>query len=402
MYNTDKKKQIFIIIECLFLGSIIAYSGIKFFPYDPMFLKSTLSPSLFASVVFALFYGFYGSICWFLLLALGSFLLYEEPEYYSLAWNLLIMLTIFEFHNRWIRRFKELQISNEYTKRLLSRLKREFTLLKLSHDELERNYITKPYCFRDALRYLKTKALNTDNELSIFSEFMNLVSKHFGVNEACIYKFENNKLNKLVCMGKDFEITEEDLKCIEDKEAKCRFLTLEDLIEAYKREFTPRYIFLSISENENGKYILAIRDIDFGYMKEDVFSNIDILFNYVTEYISAGLYKINGEPDFALDFIKLHNIYKRTGIVSSYVILKTPYIDENTKLHIENAVRVTDTIEFIEESGKIVCLLPFTRKENAHLFAERIRRKIKHVELEDVGEIKEVPHILRTKEVANL
>jgi hypothetical protein len=85
-----------------------------------------------------------------LVLAVGGWLLSPFPRLYFLGGFILVLLTG-EFSGLWMRRVRRAETLSNYLDERLERLTEQYYLLRLSHDRLEQELLTRPLTLRDAL-----------------------------------------------------------------------------------------------------------------------------------------------------------------------------------------------------------------------------------------------------------
>jgi len=160
-----------IVIESFVAALALFLIGFLFSKEDPLLLKGFFSPTLLVGLVFALYYGLVSSMLFLLIVAVTSFFLYSPPPYRELLWHSLIFLVASEFHYYWQKRIKEAELEKDYLEEQVSILRREMFILKLSHDQLELNYVLRPYSLRRILEELKERLLKMEDEKSLLDFF---------------------------------------------------------------------------------------------------------------------------------------------------------------------------------------------------------------------------------------
>jgi hypothetical protein len=130
-----------VILEILIFFFILLLIGIYFNKEDPLFLTTIFSPLILLTLSFTLYYGFWIGITILSLAFLYTLFFYPQIPTTSILWNAIIILVAGEFKYYWERRIKDTERESIYLYEKLETLKRNYYLLKLSHDQLENNYI---------------------------------------------------------------------------------------------------------------------------------------------------------------------------------------------------------------------------------------------------------------------
>ena len=144
-----------IILEVSIIVIVFLLIGLYIKRHDPFLLGYLYSPTVILSIVLSLYYGFSGGLLFIATIAMISLFLYTPFPYEQMLWNLLIILIGSEFRYYWLQRVKASETESEYLKQQISRLRKELFLIKLSHEQLEFNYIVRPYSLRQMILELK-------------------------------------------------------------------------------------------------------------------------------------------------------------------------------------------------------------------------------------------------------
>ena len=145
--------------EIVLLPLIAVGLGIILNPEDPLWIHASFPWVWFAPVVLALRYGplaGMGAAGILLLTWLGLNTGQHDsfPKLPFLGGLILIML-IGEFSSLWVARTRRAETVQVYLDQRLEYLTHQYYLLRLSHDRLEQDLISRPMAMRDALKTLR-------------------------------------------------------------------------------------------------------------------------------------------------------------------------------------------------------------------------------------------------------
>ena len=384
-----------VIIEVLIVSSVLFLVGFSVSKDDPLLIKQYFSPALLAGLVLSLYYGLASSILFLTFLTLASFFFYPNPPYKELLWHLLIFLIASEFHYYWKKHIKEVELEKEYLENQVSILRKELFLLKLSHDQLELNYVLKPYSLRRILEELKEKLLRNEDEKTLIEFFFRILLQNFQVYKASVFVYKDKKLIPLATLGNGEPKKDDPLlkKAIEEETSVyITPKTLENLNDP-----SIYYVAVIREEVEGEIFLLAISDILFVNLNEEVLNYIYIILSYIVEDLifSRKLRKIYRESyipcgfNFVKELYKMSELYKKQGIESSIVFFSYDELPDNYPYDLETTIRKLDMLCILEDKKLVIFLLPFTSVVGARSFAERIRKKFPALKFIGIRHVKE-------------
>jgi len=168
-------------VETLFLIAIFLISGYFFSPDDICLTQKDVPYLLILLAIVTLFHGFESGILALGIIAFVMWFFYESFPYVHFLVNLLMVMIFSEFHYFWTKQIKELKTTNEYTTTKLDELANAFYSLKISHDQLEKNYVLKPMSIRSAIEEIlhHDREQDVQDESFYFSDFLALLEKSF-------------------------------------------------------------------------------------------------------------------------------------------------------------------------------------------------------------------------------
>ena len=387
-----------ILFEVLIFSAFFVLTGYFFHREDPLFMKTPYSPSVLLSLVLSLYYGFAGGLVFFGILLSASLFLYKDIPVVPLLWNLLVVLISAEFRYYWHRRVKDAEIEKEYVKEQASRLRKELFMLKLSHDQLEFNYVAKPYSLRSMIRELRNRLIKEHSEEEIARYFLNVLSQSFQVYRASIYRYREGGFEFVAAIGgEEAQVSEDDplLKLSVDAQ-ESYFLSPKALRRLYTNGEPIKYLAVVYASVEDYTYVLTIRDMAFVNLNEETLTHMHILLLYMLEDIVlakkiAPFYKEHSECsfEFVREFYKMYELRRKVGVRSSIVVFRFSKLTEDIVEKLEHTVRSLDILCISREKNTATFLLPFTAYVSAKSFADRIIRRFGGAELVTIKEVEE-------------
>ncbi|WP_421706321.1 PelD GGDEF domain-containing protein [Alloalcanivorax xenomutans] len=171
---------------------------------DPLFLTGGIRWSLVAAMLVALRYGsLLGSLAmltmllaWFACKAIGLYPELMFPEQTFLGGYIIVLITG-EFADIWRTRLRRAESDAAYALERLHNLTQRHVLLRLSHDRLEENLLTKPFTVRDALLRLREVMMKESggNALPGGEELMNMLAEYCQLQRGALYQLVGDRLD---------------------------------------------------------------------------------------------------------------------------------------------------------------------------------------------------------------
>ncbi|SMO42492.1 PelD GGDEF domain-containing protein [Balnearium lithotrophicum] len=366
-----------VIIEVLIFVAFLFVVGYFFNPNDILFLNSVISPVLLILIVFTLYYGFTIGIFFLILLSLSALFLYSTYPLSVILWYLIIVIIGGEFRFYWNRKIEEAEAVKIYYSEQVDTLRKNLYLLKLSHDQLENIYISRPLSIRRILEDLKENLLKSSaTEEKLIRFFLSLLSQNFQVFRAAVYELsKDNRLLSTYKLGNASDFSLEDPlieKALSEEENF--ILTPKDAEDKIGTS-----VVALVETIGDRKYLLSIQDIDFSNLSEEIIHYIYVIFSYIIEDLFYGRELREEEVkicsfDFMKEYKKAYNLYKKFGTQSTVVLMKllSNYSDEIYEKLKEN-LRTLDVPCRIE-NNYVAILLPLTGRAGAKSFSNRIRK----------------------------
>ena len=403
--------QNFAYFETLIL--VLLYLGVGYLvdAQDICILHSQVSYMLILLSIITLFHGFENGLFALAILAVAIWLFYPIFEYQSFLVALMMTMIFSELHYFWTKKIKKAEIDANYRGLKLDELSKSFYALKISHDQLEKNYVVKPMSIRNSIdQILKEKATVDENtELSIdertkeyYKNFMILLEKSFSVSKSLvIYKHS------------------EDTKILSQKNAlqvcssTCNVKKIEDIFDNYlvdKAISRKQSVFISdemgapdlknmndtnfvvaIPSISDGEVIsvLAVETMPFMAFNRENLTSITILLEYLSLsvvkenclYLSNEL-DIIEDKEFRNEYIRLKRLYDKYSVESTVLVLK--FDNELQTLKVQEKVsRMLRSLEYtttLKNNGYyyIVNLFPLHDKSSAVGYINRLYNSLKN------------------------
>ncbi|MCC6062984.1 MAG: PelD GGDEF domain-containing protein [Thermocrinis sp.] len=371
-----------IFVEIFLLTALFLAVGWYFNREDPFFIKSEYDLINLLVVALSLYYGYFGAIVLISFLSAGYFFFYQPFPLNTFLQNLLFALLSSEFRHIWDKKIKLALADKTYAEQMIELYRRELFSLKFEYDLLERQFVLSPYSLRNILEWFNVPSSKA---------FMELISDFFGVISAELYKYEDGKLISLEKWGGGVKVDKEDPLIQEALELKKSFyIPPKDILRNLMSEEV-NFIALVVAESYAGKFLLAIKDMDFLYINEEVLSYITVLLEHYGDSIA---FETSGfsctkfcDREFELQAYRMQLLKERLGIDSFVVVFEYPPERREEVVKLKSMVKGLDRVCINED--KVFVLLPITPKEGVERFLERITKHMDFLEVEEIKPIGE-------------
>jgi len=395
--------------ETLIIITIYLIVGYIIDPADICILNSDISYILILLSVITLFHGFENGILTVAILAIAMWLFYDVFAYIEFLIALLMTMIYSEFHYYWTAKIKDAEIDSEYRGTKLDELSKAFYTLKISHDQLEKNYVVKPMSIRNSIEniiahneeILKNEDI-VDKNREYFLNFLGLLEKSFNVQSSImIYKdpsknsdnseLFNAKTTDVVYGAYTEEISVKDIfrdylvdEAINRKTAIYISDKVGDPTTITDRNSDFLCVLPALQENKLVG-ILIIKKMPFMSFNRENLTSISILLDYFSiEVRNKNLLYLSDEMDivddilFRFEYTRLKNLYKKFNVDSTVLVLKINSEIQAIQVHdrIDKMLRSLDMVTMVKEKGYhyVVLMFPLHDKAAAMGFHARLSR----------------------------
>ncbi|MHB8056760.1 MAG: PelD GGDEF domain-containing protein [Desulfuromonadaceae bacterium] len=325
-------------LETLVITAIILALGYFFNRSDPFFIKADFPWVLFAPLLIALRYGIAPgmvSIAIICILYLSMFrmglLSGEFPTVFMLGGVLMTMICG-QFNAVWSVRLRRSDQLSRHASERFEQLSRAYFMVRLSHDRLEQNLISRPVTLRDAMVELGAVlashggALNKETSLALISILVHYCS----LESAAIYLMGNNgnmQENPVADCGRGAPFKADDLllrSAIETGSA-----SYQSINHLAKGDGSP-YLVAAPLRTSAGviKGILLVSEMPFLALHRETLQIVGVLLAYATDHTEAAyesrklLAVFTDCPAmFAAELYKMVRLRRELDVASALVVV---------------------------------------------------------------------------------
>lgn len=376
---------------------VFGYIGIGYLinPDDICILNGKIAYILILLSIITLFHGFESGMIAITIFAFSIYFGYDEFQY-TQFFNAFMMTLIFgEFHYYWKRKLIKSKADTDYNALKLNELSRAFYTLKISHDQLEKNYVTRPMSLRNSMLDIKNLRGSKKEK---FEQFLIILEKSFSVIDADIVydnksalSLEQNNIKIIASSNQSDNVRMDDKlleKCFNIQ--KPVFVSDEDIEKSDYVAIIPAIDYNYIVA------LLLIKDIPFMSFNKENLTSIAILFEYFLDEIEKeDFLSKHNEVQFIVDesyryeYLRMVDMYKLHNIDSSTIVIKTQDEIAVKKLYtlIEKLLRSLDMVTLIQKDGNffISILFPLADKSASDGFFHRLKLNAKDINLDMKG-----------------
>ena len=284
-------------VETLLLTAAAVGIGLWLRPHDPMTLTAEFRWILLVPLVIALRYGSLVGVwamlslagCWFVLNAFGVYAQQLFPEGVMLG-GLVFTLIAGEFSDLFRVRVMRADSAASYSLERLKNLTQRFVLLRLSHDRLEENLLTKPYTVRDALFRLRTLTLeeSSDTSLPAGDDLLGILAEYCQLQRAVLYPCANGEISEApaALLGEN--------KPLEKDNALLAYAMENGLLAHVQQEreenYHGAYLVAAPISNSAGNVIgvLLVERMPFLSVNYENLQLLSVLLNFYADVVYAG------------------------------------------------------------------------------------------------------------------
>jgi len=369
------------LIETFLISLLIFGLGFLLDKKDPLFLRTEYQILNLLIVFISLYYGFLGSLAFIFMLLVEYSLFYKPFPHTQFLQNLLFALISSEFRYIWQKKIEVASFEKDYTEEMANAYRREFFKLKLEYDLLEELMVSKTYSLRRIIEKFNIPSADV---------FMELISDYFRIYSAELYKVEGKRLISIKKIGEGARLNLEDETIKEAIESNRSFYIPPKEIFDKATDQELNLIAIVVAETYIGKYLLAIKDMEFSNINDEVLIYITILLEYFGDSIafesSNFIYKESCSRDFNFQVFRMYNLKKKFGI-DSYIV-KCEVLERRQELkELPAFVRGLDRVCVNQTEAYI--LLSITPKAGVEKFLERLKSKFSFLEVLEIKNVED-------------
>lgn len=321
------------------LLSLVAI-GLSFWihPQDPLALQSGFPWAWLAPVLLALRYGMLVGLVSAALLMIGWLLIghrgtLPDPMPTSMLLGALILTMICgEFSGMWRNRHRRQSELNQYLDQRLEELTRQHYLLKLSHDRLEQNLISRPYTLRGALAELRGQLRQANDQESLPGavDFLALLAAHCQLTTAGLYPAKNGELTQqpVAHCGEAADLSLTDSLVTYALQQR----TLVHINKDAGTDDLPSHYLVAAPIYRDGELagLLAITHMPFFAFHHDTLQTLAALLSYYADtFTSTQAHQAlehypDCPPEFAENLARLGRVQQDSGVKSHLATLRFP------------------------------------------------------------------------------
>ena len=390
------------VVESVIVMLIALAAGFIFKPEDPLFLNDGFPYAWILPIVIALRYGTLVGILSAMLIVADWLLFYggalgqtsavaahEFPRAFFLG-GLLLTFIVGQFGDIWAGRMARAHAVNGYLSDRLSTLTKNHFLLKISHERLENDLLTKPTTLRSALLQLRQITLSErDTELLPgAAQFLQFAAHACQLESAGLYAFRDGQLvpHAAAAVGVPFDLIASDpllTTCLEKK--TLTHLQTSSLRDARPSEYVVCVPLVSGADDVVG--VLVVKHMPFLSLTGENLQFLLVLAGYYADGarpLQAADLILSEVPncpqDFALDYIRLARLEQEAGVASTIVALtfSPGDLQETLCSHLRRTLRALDVSWRIESGDNIslLVLMPLTGDDALSGYLLRAERSL--------------------------
>jgi len=341
-------------LETAFITLCAVVVGILFQHDNPFQVRGEFPWIWLAPVLVSLRYGVApGFVSSLLLIGIWQLMDYLSetheafPEQFFLG-GLILVLVCGEFSAAWSTRLRRAEETNQYLDERLSRITLRHLLLRLSHDRMEQEILTKPITLRDALGSLRQLTVEQNaTRLPAAGLLVQLLTQYCQLESAAIFMpAEGGGYERVYGVGEPPALSADDPLLHYALEKKTlSHLQIESVAEGSLA--SPYLVVAPIQTSEKAILgVLVIERMPFLALNKENLQMLSVMLGYYADCVndaeSTRRFKaeLPGAPaDFAAEFSRLLHLQRDFGI-NSYIVALPFDNDEQGRQAAANLTRI--------------------------------------------------------------
>lgn len=379
-----------IIGETIFLPIIAVMLGLWLNPQDPLWTHANFPWTWFAPVVLALRYGPLAGIGGAGMLLLAWLGLHPDgnvafPKLVYLG-GLILVMVIGEFSSLWLARTRRAEAVQRYLDQRLEFLTHQHYLLRLSHDRLEQDLISRPMAMRDALSSMRNLVTGDHHESDSVcaNALLRLLSQYCQLEVAALHLIKDGAIQAepLGTLGNATPFTADDPLITHAMETGQLCHINQSVAEDEK---PGRYLIAAPLTNLNGEPfgLLVVEHLPFFSLQDETLQTINLLLGYYADSLSVQAladpirsHVPDCPPEFAFELQRLWHIRQISRVASAVVVLEIRHRPGTPDLaqQIQRQKRALDEnwLIFGVDRNTLITLMPLSAAAAAEGYLSRL------------------------------
>ena len=392
----------FAIVETVVLVLVVLAVARWLHPEDPLLLRAGFPWLWLVSLLVALRYGS------LLGLLSGAFILGAWALFYPhggpfptlyFAGGLIQTILAGHFGDTWGSRAQRASSLNDYLNDRLVALTNSHYLMRLSHERLEKDLLSRPTTLRDSITELRRLSVSSETALAVpavakeghplggASGLLEFVAQACQIEVAALYPVRDNKLDSEAIgrIGDPFELEMHDELVMHALNTlSVAHLKNEDTVVPVSQYLVCAPL---VSADGELRALLVVKRMPFLSLNFDNLQLLLVLLGYYADGVehSAFVQRIldsvpNCPYEFALDLSRLARLQQKAGVASSLVALAFPRDEEGDSLfeHVMRRRRSLDVMWPVQTAKQsvLVNLMPATDTTGIDGYLARIEASL--------------------------
>lgn len=396
--------------EIVLLPLLVVGLGLGLNPDDPLWIHASFPWAWFAPVILALRYGPLAGIgsaglllvAW-LALNVGH---YESFPKLPFLGGLILVMLVGEFSSLWRARTRRAETVRVYLGQRLDYLTHQHYLLRLSHDRLEQDLISRPMAMRDALKVLRGANFAQADQHGGGDLLLRLLAQYCQLETAALHPVTGGQpgAEPLAALGQAAPLAADDSLIQQALESGKLCHVGQRTAEGKPPS---RYLVAAPLANPDGEpyALLVVGEMPFFSLQDETLQTINLLLGYYTDGLAMDalarplLQQCPECPaEFAFELQRLWHIHQTTNLGSVIVALEIlPRTGERgLARQIQRMKRSLDENWLMETAGGqvLATLMPLAGRSAAEGYLERLEAWARQKNSQSLADIGIFGHIL--------
>lgn len=327
-------------IETLFLTLIIPFLGWLMDHGDPLFLSSSFPWIWFGPLLAGLRYGIAPalfsvitlSLIWFAYSITGV-ISGPFPRDFMLG-GALLSLVSGQFCSVWIARLRRADQLSRHAEERFQQISRAYFMVRLSHDRLEQNLISRPVTLRQGMMELRGMLAGNGGRIDgqVASDVLSLLSHYCTLGSASVYAASGGRINPVpvASCGAGAPYIANDLLLITAMESGH---TAYQTVQRLKKGEDSSYLVAAPMRTSSGMLVgmLLVSEMPFMALQRENLQIMGVLLAYTADNVESsetgkgilGIYP-DCPPVFASELVKMVRLKMDLDVTSSLVLIELP------------------------------------------------------------------------------